>query len=306
MSTSLLRIQDLKKNFGNVSPVKGISFQIERGSCTALLGPNGAGKTTTLRMLAGLMEPSSGLVEYSGNQIGAWRNRLGYLPQYPKFYGWMTGREYITFSAEISGLRGKKAAQRTEEVLLQVGLKDAAKRRISGYSGGMKQRLGLAQALVHEPDILLLDEPVSALDPLGRREVMDMIRELRGDEITILFSTHVLHDAEEICDEMVFMVNGTIAEQGSLTELRARYRQPVIYMAIESGAAGAQWLQSLETRSFVTEADIGKDWAKLTVNDVTTARSKLMEEISLKALPLVRFEAGTSTLEDMFMKVVSR
>ncbi|UNK17780.1 ABC transporter ATP-binding protein [Paenibacillus sp. N3/727] len=306
MNGSLLKVRNLKKNFGSISPVKGISFQIERGSCTALLGPNGAGKTTTLRMLAGLMEPSSGSVEYAGNQqTDSWRNRIGYLPQYPKFYGWMTGREYIIFSAEISGLRGRKASERTDEVLALVGLKDAAKRRISGYSGGMKQRLGLAQALVHEPELLLLDEPVSALDPLGRREVMDMIRELSGDKITILFSTHVLHDAEEICDEMVFMVDGMIAEQGSLNELRAKYRQPVIYVAIEPEGNGTQWLKSLTTRSFVTDAEIGRDWAKLTVDDVTAARSTLMEEISTKALPLVRFEAGTSSLEDMFMKVVS-
>lgn len=307
MNGSLLRVRDLKKNFGSISPVKGISFHIERGSCTALLGPNGAGKTTTLRMLAGLMEQSSGSVEYTGSpQKENWRNRIGYLPQYPKFYGWMSGREYIMFSAEISGLRGRKAAERTDVVLEQVGLKNAAKRRISGYSGGMKQRLGLAQALVHEPELLLLDEPVSALDPLGRREVMDMIRELRGDEITILFSTHVLHDAEEICDEMLFMVDGLIAEQGSLNDLRAKYRQPVIYVSIEPSGNGAQWLESLTTRSFVTDAVMGRDWAKLTVNDVTVARSILMKEISTKALPLVRFEAGTSSLEDMFMKVVSR
>lgn len=306
MSGSLLKIQDLRKNFGSVSPVKGISFQIERGSCTALLGPNGAGKTTTLRMLAGLMEPSGGSVEYSGSQTGNWRNRIGYLPQYPKFYGWMTGTEYITFSAKISGLRGKKVAKRTEEVLAQVGLKDAAKRRISGYSGGMKQRLGLAQALVHEPEILLLDEPVSALDPLGRREVMEMIRELRGDEITVLFSTHVLHDAEEICDEMVFMVDGKIAEQGALTELRERYRQPIIFISIESDENGMKWLQSLETRSFVKEAVMGRGWAKLTVNDVGVVRNKLMEEITLNRIPLVRFEVGSSSLEDMFMKVVSQ
>ncbi|MGM1047434.1 MAG: ATP-binding cassette domain-containing protein [Bacillota bacterium] len=306
MNGSLLKVRNLKKNFGSISPVKGISFQIERGSCTALLGPNGAGKTTTLRMLAGLMDPSSGSVEYTGSQqTDSWRNRIGYLPQYPKFYGWMTGREYIIFSAEISGLRGRNASERTDEVLALVGLKDAAKRRISGYSGGMKQRLGLAQALVHEPELLLLDEPVSALDPLGRREVMDMIRELSGDKITILFSTHVLHDAEEICDEMVFMVDGLIAEQGSLNELRAKYRQPVIYVAIEPEGNGTQWLKSLTTRSFVTDAEIGRDWAKLTVDDIAAARSTLMEEISMKALPIVRFEAGTSSLEDMFMKVVS-
>ncbi|WP_106766959.1 ABC transporter ATP-binding protein [Paenibacillus faecalis] len=306
MSVSLLEVRDLKKSFGSISPVKGVSFQVKKGSCTALLGPNGAGKTTTLRMLAGLLKESGGLMEYAGFQRGdSWRNRIGYLPQHPKFYGWMTGREYIRFSADISGLDGRKAGERTEKVLEQVGLKDAAKRRISGYSGGMKQRLGLAQALVHEPELLLLDEPVSALDPLGRREVMDMIRDLKGDNITILFSTHVLHDAEEICDEMLFMVDGLIAEQGTLDDLRTKYRQPVLHIAVESAGKGAEWLKSLAAKSFVADAEIGRDSAKLTVNDITIARKQLMKEISEQDIPLVRFEAGTSSLEDMFMKVVS-
>lgn len=307
MSTGLLSIENLKKSFGALTPVKGISFPINRGSCTALLGPNGAGKTTTLRMLAGLIEPSGGTVEYTGGGSPAnWRRQIGYLPQHPKFYGWMTGREYVAFSARVSGLKGSHAAERTEAVLEQVGLKDAAKRRISGYSGGMKQRLGLAQALVHDPEILLLDEPVSALDPLGRREVIELIRELRREEVTILFSTHVLHDAEEICDEMVFMVDGSIAEQGNMMELRDKYRQPVIYLAVEPGGDWTSWISSLEKKPFVTEVAVASDHVKLTVNNMTEARSRLMQEMASRGIPLTRFEAGMSTLEDMFMKVVGK
>lgn len=208
----LLTISNLTKRFGTLTPVDGISFELEQGSCTALLGPNGAGKTTTLRMLAGLLSPTQGQIQYAatGKSQDSWRERIGYLPQYPKFYPWMTGIEYLLFGARLSGLKRSQALIRSQEVLEMVGLEEAAKRRISGYSGGMKQRLGIAQALVHQPDLIMLDEPVSALDPIGRREVMDLLQRLRGD-VTILFSTHVLHDAEEICDDMVLMVDGRIA-----------------------------------------------------------------------------------------------
>lgn len=305
MTDKILIINDLTKNIGSISPVKGISFELLRGGCTALLGPNGAGKTTTLRMLAGLIPPTRGEMKYvqAGSQTLEWRNRIGYLPQYPKFYGWMSGMEYLFFSAKLSGLSGRKAIQRSQEVIEMVGLKQAAKRRISGYSGGMKQRLGIAQALVHEPELIMLDEPVSALDPIGRREVMDLLNRLRG-EVTIFFSTHVLHDAEEICDDMVLMVDGRIAETGSLHELRVKHRQPVLTIEVEEGKREQDWLQTLSERSFVLNADLGKRGAKLVVTDMDAARTALIRELADNGFELLRFEAGTSSLEDMFMKVV--
>ncbi|MCM3786180.1 ABC transporter ATP-binding protein [Neobacillus mesonae] len=305
MTDKILIINDLTKNIGSISPVKGISFELLRGGCTALLGPNGAGKTTTLRMLAGLIPPTRGEMKYvqAGSQALEWRNRIGYLPQYPKFYGWMSGMEYLIFSAKLSGLSGRKAIQRSQEVIEMVGLKQAAKRRISGYSGGMKQRLGIAQALVHEPELIMLDEPVSALDPIGRREVMDLLNRLRG-EVTIFFSTHVLHDAEEICDDMVLMVDGRIAETGSLHELRVKHRQPVLTIEVEEGKREQDWLQTLSERSFVLNADLGKRGAKLVVTDMDAARTALIRELADNGFELLRFEAGTSSLEDMFMKVV--
>lgn len=305
MTDKILVINNLTKNIGSLSPVKGISFELLRGGCTALLGPNGAGKTTTLRMLAGLIPPTSGEMKYvqAGSHAEDWRNRIGYLPQYPKFYGWMSGMEYLTFSAKLSGLSGRRAIQRSQEVIGMVGLKQDAKRPISGYSGGMKQRLGIAQALVHEPELIMLDEPVSALDPIGRREVMDLLNRLRG-EVTIFFSTHVLHDAEEICDDMVLMVDGRIAETGSLHELRVKYRQPVLTIEVEEGKRELDWLQSLSDRPFVLDVDLGKREAKLVVTDTAAARMELIRELADNRIELLRFEAGTSSLEDMFMKVV--
>ncbi|MEK5477834.1 ABC transporter ATP-binding protein [Paenibacillus sp. FSL R5-0407] len=305
---SRLSVTQLIKKFGSRTAVKGISFELEEGGCTALLGPNGAGKTTTLRMLAGLLSPTSGSVAIDGKGTSeiASRNQIGYLPQHPSFYGWMTGKEYVVYAAGLSGMNGKQASAEADMILEKVGLKDAARRRISGYSGGMKQRLGLAQALVHRPRLLLLDEPVSALDPLGRREVMDLLQQLR-QETTILLSTHVLHDAEEVCDRIIMLRNGEIVEQGNISELSSKYRQPLLTIQVERDPEGRAlaWLQSFRQRSFVNELELRGDTALLTVSDMGTAREVILQEAGNQVMPLLRFEAGATSLEEMFMKVVS-
>lgn len=300
----LLRVTELTKNFGKENAVRGLTFQLEQGKCVALLGPNGAGKTTTLRMLAGLLQPSSGDIAFGeSKRLMDYRMSLGYLPQHPTFYGWMSGREYIRFAAELSGMKHEEAARRSESVLERVGLQDEAKRRISGYSGGMKQRLGLAQALVHEPRLLLLDEPVSALDPIGRREVINLLRQIK-EETTVLFSTHVLHDAEEICDDILVMAKGKLAEQGSLTSLREKYREPLIIVQVERERDALLWLDSLKSKPYVNQVDMKGDIAQLTVHELRPARDELMKDAAENHIPLVRFEVGSSSLEDMFVKVV--
>lgn len=300
----LLQVTNLRKSYGKHTSVDGISFDIEKGRCVALLGPNGAGKTTTLRMLAGLLEPTSGLISFEGSRPGVdYRKGLGYVPQSPAFYGWMTGQEYVVFAAQLSGMGAKEAASRALESLKRVGLSSDARRRIGGYSGGMKQRLGLAQALVHQPRLLLLDEPVSALDPIGRREVMELLREIR-EETTVVFSTHVLHDAEEICDDIILMNKGLIAESGSLSQLRSKYSLPVIRLRTEKSQGAIQWLESLVSKPFVLEAQLFGDHAIFNVNDVEMARLTILQEAAQLRIPLLQFEAGSSTLEDLFMKVV--
>lgn len=298
----LLRVHQLAKSYGNRRSVDGISFEIEAGQCVALLGPNGAGKTTTLRMLAGLLAPTSGEIRFDGAPAGAdIRRLLGYLPQAPAFYGWMSGREYMSFAAKLSGLSSREADTQAAAMLERVGLGEAARRKISGYSGGMKQRLGLAQALVHRPRLLLLDEPVSALDPIGRREVMELLRDIRK-ETTVMFSTHVLHDAEEICDDIILMNKGVIAEQGPLSRLRTEYSLPIIRLTVESGAQ--EWLEQLASAPFVIEARITGGQASFNVNDLEQARQFVLQEAAGRKIPLLQFEAGSSTLEDLFMKVV--
>jgi len=303
----LLTVSGLKKQYGSHSAVNGLDFQIHTGRCVALLGPNGAGKTTTLRMLAGLLKPSSGQISWN-DQIGQVRDPrqiIGYLPQMPVFYPWMSGQEFLHYVGQLANLSAKEAESRTADVLEQVGLKDAAKRKIGGYSGGMKQRLGLAQALVHRPKLLMMDEPVSALDPIGRREVLDLIQAIR-QETTILFSTHVLHDAEEVCDDVLIMNKGQIAIKGDLNTVRKEYQSPVIRIQVEPFDGDKAWLANLKNRPYVDEVTVELHTAYLTTKNTDEARFELMKELVEGHIPIVKLEIEQTTLEDLFMKVVSR
>lgn len=297
----LLKASNLVKTFGNTNAVKGIDFYMEEGTCVSLLGPNGAGKTTTLKMLSGLLQPTSGRIEFQGKKATDLREFIGYLPQQPVFFNWMSGREFLVFAGELAKLDRKEAEKRSDELLERMGLKDAKKKRIGGYSGGMKQRLGLAQALIHRPKLLLLDEPVSALDPLGRREVLDMMREIK-EETTILFSTHVLHDAEEISDEILIMHAGEIAVSGSLDSVMETYRQPILHVEFESDAS--IWLNSIKDYSFVSEVNMQGNKATIVLNDMGKGKQALLKDIVDRKLPIRKFETAQTTLEDLFMKVV--
>jgi ABC-2 type transport system ATP-binding protein len=297
----LLKASDLVKRFGNTNAVKGINFHIEESRCVSLLGPNGAGKTTTLKMLSGLLEPTSGSIDFKEEKAKDLRQFIGYLPQYPAFYNWMSGKEFLVFAGQLAKLNRKEAEKRSEELLERVGLTNAKKRKIGGYSGGMRQRLGLAQALIHRPKLLILDEPVSALDPLGRREVLDMMREIK-EETTILFSTHVLHDAEEISDDILIMHAGEIAISGSLESVMEEYRQPILQIEFESQAA--DWLKSIASYSFVSEVNIQGNKTSIVLKDMVIGKQTLLKDIVDRKLPIRKFEISQTTLEDLFMKVV--
>lgn len=305
---TLVNVQRLAKRFGSAAAVDGLTFAIEEGRCVALLGPNGAGKTTTLKMLAGLLQPTEGEVRFAPNEARGTarpaadiRRLIGFLPQYPAFYNWMSGREYLTFSGRLARMPKKEAKLRTEEMLRTVGLEEAGNRRIGGYSGGMKQRLGIAQALIHRPKLLLLDEPVSALDPIGRREVLEMIRHIRK-ETTVLFSTHVLHDAEEMCDDILIMNKGRIAVKGTIADVRRQYSEPVIRVQAESPLDES--VERWRDFAFVKEIESDRYEARLAVTDLEEARTRLWRDLGERGIPVVRFEAGRTTLEELFMKAV--
>lgn len=314
--TELLQVRGLTKTFGTFKAVAGIDFSITEGHCVALLGPNGAGKTTTIRMITGLLKQTAGQMVFQGSvQAGKHRELIGYLPQSPSFYPWMTGYEYIVYAGKLCGLSSASAQKRAKELVERVGISGAAKRRIGSYSGGMKQRLGLAQALVHQPKLLVMDEPVSALDPLGRREVLELLRDLK-QETTVLFSTHVLHDAEDLCDDVIIIRDGQVALQGSIETIRKEHRKPIIELQLERDTHSERWLSSfiersnLETKtgkktSLFEAAELQNRTGRFTVNDVDAARSCLLEELSREQVKFSSLAVGHTSLEDLFMKVVS-
>ena len=292
---NMLKVEHLAKSFGRSEVVKDVSFSIERGKCVSLIGKNGAGKTTLLRMLAGLLAPDRGSVSLHTDPH--WKSKIGYLPQAPSFYNWMTAEEFLLLMGKLSKTDNLKS--RIASVLEATGLEDARGKRIGGFSGGMKQRLGFAQALLHEPEFLFLDEPVSALDPVGRREVMDILKRLK-QTTTVFYSTHVLPDAEEISDEIMLMKEGAIVAHSPLDELLSS--ADLTYSIRTSGPIP----EALADCSFVKEfIRNGHDSADITLYH-GGQKSELLQWCIDRHLDLVQFGQKKQTLESLFMEVMAK
>ena len=204
-----------------VTAVKDLSLNVEPGHVYGLLGPNGSGKSTTMKIVLGLVRPTSGRTEIFGRNSTEVESRedVGFLPENPYFYKFLTGEETHQFYGKLCGLRGAKLRERTKELLALVGLENAAARRIGGYSKGMLQRIGLAQALVQEPRLLVLDEPTAGVDPAGSREIRDLILDFKKRGITVLLCSHLLGQVQEICDRIGILHEGVLVREGQLDEL---------------------------------------------------------------------------------------
>jgi ABC-2 type transport system ATP-binding protein len=226
----LIRVQDLRKEFRlglmmrRVLAVKGISFEVEQKSIFGFLGPNGAGKTTTIKMLTGLITPTGGRATIFGEPVPSPKamKRVGFLPENPYVYPYLTPSEFVELCGRLSGLSGRALRDRTRTVLGQVGMLYAADRPVRRLSKGMLQRTGLAAALVADPELLILDEPMSGLDPVGRKEVRDVIVDERRNGRTIFFSTHILNDVETLCDRVTILREGSVVVSGALSDLLKR------------------------------------------------------------------------------------
>ncbi|SHN28426.1 ABC transporter ATP-binding protein [Gracilibacillus kekensis] len=299
---AVIEVQNLIKAFKGDQVVKGLNFTLEKGKCVALLGPNGAGKTTTLRMLSGLLKPTDGSIHFEGATKGEdIRQYIGYLPQYPIFHPWMTGKEFLVYVGQLAHLSKKDAIEKADQLLEKVAIFEARNQRIGKYSGGMKQRLGIAQAMIHSPQLLMLDEPVSSLDPLGRREVLTLMEELK-QQTTILFSTHILGDAEEISDDLLVMHHGEIVEAGSIESLRHKHQTAKFELAFQGDTTTYQ--ERLKQLECIQETFLEKGEIHVIVEDIETARREILKEAIATDWPLVKFELSRTTLEDLFMKVV--
>lgn len=220
----VLRITDLHKRFGDKEVLRGLNLSVPEHSIFGFIGKNGAGKTTTMKAVLGLLKPDSGEIDVMGEKVRfgqtGTNRHIGYLPDVPEFYSYMTPAEYLTLCGRVSGMDKAQIGARSEELLELVGL-GQERRRIKGFSRGMKQRLGIAQALLNRPKLLICDEPTSALDPAGRKEILDILLAAR-QQTTVLFSTHILSDVERICTEAAFLHDGKIAMQGTIAQLRSK------------------------------------------------------------------------------------
>ncbi len=216
--------QDFLTGFWRKRPVRaldGLSLQVQSGEVFGLLGPNGAGKTTTFKILMGLIRPTGGKAQILGAEVQdvKVRQSIGYLPEQPYFYDYLTAREFLVYCGALCDLPKTETSQRADELLQLVSLTDSADKQLRKFSKGMLQRVGLAQALINNPEVLFLDEPMSGLDPLGRREVRDLIVNLRNRGKTIFFSSHILTDVEAMCDRVAILNKGRLIESGKLSEI---------------------------------------------------------------------------------------
>jgi ABC-2 type transport system ATP-binding protein len=281
-----------------VRAVHDVSFEVEKGEIFGLLGPNGAGKTTTIKMLLGFVRPSRGAATVGGHPAGSIeaRRRMGYLPENPALYEYLTGVEYLRYAGRLAGLDRKEARRRTALLLEQVGLADRADRPIRRFSKGMVQRLGLAQAMIGDPELLILDEPMSGLDPIGRKDVRDLILRFRGEGRTIMFSTHILSDVEMICDRVAILIDGRVTDCGKLSslldpaarvvEVAARDIPPALDSKLRTGGAQAVQRDGSSVYSFASEE----------------AASQAVREIALGGGRIVAVQPHRYSLEELFVK----
>lgn len=298
----ILTLRHVSKRFGAHEVLKDLSFEVPEHSIYGFIGENGAGKTTTMKLILGLFTCDSGEILVNGEKVTYGQNKtnhfIGYLPDVPEFYGYMTPKEYLRLCGEITGMDHDILKKQIPELLDMVGLEKADK-RIQGFSRGMKQRLGIAQALLNQPKLLICDEPTSALDPVGRKEIIDILCTVK-DKTTVLFSTHILSDVERICDEIGFLHEGKLAMQGKLEDVRRMRRKDGFEI---------EFLKPQDVDSFLTLCAGGEKTSQLQLVYANRSKEDMAAAMRLlcdNGIFPAKIEMREPTLETVFMEVVSK
>lgn len=311
MQDLAIRLQGLGKRYGDVVAVDSLDLEVPRGSIFGFLGPNGAGKTTAMRILLGLARPTSGSASVLGFDAVAEslqiRQRVGYLAQLPRFYEELTPRETLRFALGFFPLDPNRSTEADiDEALDLVGLASKAEQRVGGLSGGQRQRLGIAQAYVHRPELLILDEPAAALDPIGRRDVLEIMRRLQGST-TIFYSTHILDDVERISDTVAVLRSGRRVAQAPIEQLLGDSGAASFVVEVRGdGRREATRLESLPWVSGVETGVLeGRTRLRVTVGDVEVAEQRLLRELLAdEQVRVVSYAAHRRDLEQVFMELV--
>lgn len=299
-----ISVKNLTKRFKNFTAVDDLSFEVAKNHVVGFLGPNGAGKTTTLRMLVGLSDATSGSIEINGQKVIFGKteinNEIGYLPELPSMYQWMSGYEYLNFIAKLFNFTEQKRQSKINELLKIAGLTEAKDKRISTYSGGMKQRLGIAQALLSDPKVLILDEPVSALDPIGRKEVLDFIEKLKNNR-TVLFSTHILSDVDRICDDIVIIKNGKLIVSSPLSELKTKNTSAILEVDFNNNPEVV--LRDLKEQKWAQKVTQNGNKLRIWLTDNSSLDNNLPLNFLMKyKIGILKYSLLLPETEDLFIK----
>jgi ABC-2 type transport system ATP-binding protein len=290
----MIETRGLTKRYGDRLALAGVDIAVPEGSVYGLVGPNGAGKTTLLGILAGLRRATSGTVE-----LAVEPTEMAVLPDTPRFDPWLTGIEVVSLAQQLTDPAA--GSDRVEEVLANAGLTEAAHRRVGGYSRGMLQRLGVACTIVGRPHLVLLDEPASALDPQGRREVLDLISQLRGSA-TVLFSSHILGDVQEVCDTVGILNDGELLFQGPIGSLLVGQAVPRFQVRLRTGADRV--VAALADLQWVTDVELlGDDTLAVSVTSVEAAETALPGALAATGAAVIAFHAEEVTLERAFLEL---
>lgn len=305
---SAIKVSNLTKKFKSFSAVANISFEVQENRVMGFLGPNGAGKTTTIRMIAGLSKPTTGEIEIDGKKVvfgDSTINKLfGYLPEQPAFYGWMSGEEYLNFVADTFGLSASEKDKKVRELLKLVGLAEAKKKKVATYSNGMKQRLGIAQALVNDPKVLIMDEPVSALDPIGRREVLNIVEDLKKN-MTIFLSTHILADVDRICDDVAIINKGKIVTVSSLSLLKEKYAKEIL--EVEFNADPEKLMPELRKQAWISRFEKNGNHLKIWLKDDKAMQTNQpLKFFGNTEIGILKYGLNLPEIEDLFVDLIGK
>lgn len=308
METMAIRCENLSRRYGQVRALISLDLDIPEGTIFGFLGRNGAGKTTTIRLMTGLARPTSGTAWVDGVETtradSAARRVFGYLPQDPAFYNWMTPAEFLDYVGRLFQLADDVRSRRVQAMLELVDLKEAAQRRIGGFSGGMIQRLGIAQALIHRPPVLFLDEPTSSLDPAGRHAVLDLINRLRG-EVTVFLSSHILGDVERVCDTIGIIRQGELLLVAGRDELLEEHAGNVVSLEVdrESLPQVSGFVEQLRGEPWVTAVTRDGSRLRVAVNDAAAAKRGVLPLVVQHKLLLTHYEWVRPSLEEVFLAI---
>ncbi len=301
----MIEVKNVTRKFGEKIAVSNVSFSVEKGKIWGFLGPNGAGKTTTMRIITGYLPPTEGEAIVSGfNVVSApyeVKKRIGYLPEVPPLYPEMTVYEYLTFVAELKGLRKRELKNRVEEVIEKTGLKDVKKRLIKNISKGYRQRVGIAQAIVHNPDVLILDEPTIGLDPAQIVEIRSLIRSLKGEH-TIILSTHILSEVTQICDGVAIINEGELKVSDLIDKIAQKFKEEEGIFLKTNPKLKEDDLTSLKGIKKVTKDG---DGYKIYWEDKESGERELVFFIAQKSVSIVEWRSLEPSLEELYMKIIS-